>query len=634
MISHYTELTWILGGVLIGHKFYLPFMAAEPNCFELDISTWTWKRHPIKIKGNIEIKAFITTAVAIGPLIYLFGGREVQSFTLANKLYVLDSRDFTLRLIDDAAGSPPRPRHEHSVDVLYDRYVAIFGGLCYHSVGENDLFLYDTVENTWLEPHVIGRTPHIRFGHASAVINNFIYIYGGCQIENDCNRIYDDLYKFDFTKSTWYKFEHPEMFDVRRHATKNRHNSEDMEVDSGSPYSIESDFLIPTTGHYPRDRFQCAMISIGNKLVIFGGHTLRQDDEDNNELFDYSIDQTDIFDPEWCHWTSLDATSEAGSIFPADMSYSVIPTDSAHIQDGFEVFVVGQHKIFEGQSSQFEGFSSASTTSMSGSGDRNKSQSDSYFSVPVDSHKKLHPSGTMATPQAMLNVDGQAEQFPILANSPGRLVKSPAGMNENQSSNCPREAEVPDDDNHDVHENGNWVNQRHEPPEEPPIDMSKTNRNDNINPSRKDKPAEGKTNQETAEPDDSSISNEVKEIFRHEVDLAERHKEPGARTDDNKATQASTTLHSAPMKPRETSASANPTMRLNEADMMISKEGSSDSQKASTDSAGSNMAGSFRGPKSSESTTSEGWYGKDTRKYTLESFCMLLKLNIRVPNNN
>jgi hypothetical protein len=115
-------------------------MAAEPNCFELDISTWTWKRHHIGIKGNVEIKAFVTTAVAIGPLIYLFGGREVQSFTLANTLYVLDSRDFTLRLIDDAGGSPPRPRHEHSVDVLYDRYVAIFGGLCYHSVGTRTYF--------------------------------------------------------------------------------------------------------------------------------------------------------------------------------------------------------------------------------------------------------------------------------------------------------------------------------------------------------------------------------------------------------------------------------------------------------------------------------------------------------------
>ncbi|KAJ2958727.1 hypothetical protein NQZ79_g5763 [Umbelopsis isabellina] len=634
------------GGVLIGHKFYLPFMAAEPNCFELDISTWTWKRHPINIKSNVEIKAFVTTAVAIGPLIYLFGGREVQSFTLANKLYVLDTRDFSLKLIDDAGGVPPRPRHEHSVDVLYDRYVAIFGGLCYHSVGENDLFLYDTVENTWLEPHVIGRTPHIRFGHASAVINNYIYIYGGCQIENDCNRIYDDLYKFDFTKSTWYKYEHPEMFDVRRHATKHRHNSEDMDVDSGSPYSMESDFLIPTTGHYPRDRFQCAMISIGNKLVLFGGHTLRQDDEDNNELFDYSIDQTDIFDPEWCHWTSLDATSEAGTIFPADMSYGVIPTDSTHIQSGFEVFVVGQHKIFEGQSSQFEAFSSASTTSISGSGERSKSQSDSYFAVPVDPMKKMHPSGTMATPQAMLNVDGQAEQFPILASSPGRLVKSPAGLNENQSDatngglsylngkeDVSTGLEDSDDEIPEHHENKG--NQRHEPLEEPPIDMAPTNRNDEINPSSKYRPAdEGESNHDTVNPDDSSISNEVKEIFKHEVDLAERHKEPGSRTDDSKAAQAATTLHSARMKPKETAASANNSLHLNDADMTVSKDESFESQKASSGSAGSNMTGSFRGPNSSDSTTSEGWYGKDTRKYTLESFCMLLKLNIRAPNDN
>jgi len=110
-------------------------MAAEPNCFELDITNWTWKRHPIRVQGGIDIKAFVTTAVAVGPLIYMFGGREVQSFTLANSLYVLDTRNFGLTLIDNASGTPPRPRHEHSVDVLNDRYVAIFGGLCYHSVG-------------------------------------------------------------------------------------------------------------------------------------------------------------------------------------------------------------------------------------------------------------------------------------------------------------------------------------------------------------------------------------------------------------------------------------------------------------------------------------------------------------------
>jgi hypothetical protein len=131
----------ILGGVLIGRKFYLPFMAAEPNCFELDISNWTWKRHPISIQGHVEIKAFVTTAVSIGPWIYMFGGREVQSFTLSNALYALDTRNFQLKLIDDASGTPPRPRHEHSVDVLHDRYVAIFGGLCYHSVG---WFLFHT----------------------------------------------------------------------------------------------------------------------------------------------------------------------------------------------------------------------------------------------------------------------------------------------------------------------------------------------------------------------------------------------------------------------------------------------------------------------------------------------------------
>ncbi|KAI9286605.1 hypothetical protein BC943DRAFT_226443 [Umbelopsis sp. AD052] len=583
-------------------------MAAEPNCFELDIKNWEWKRHAISMQGNAEIKAFVTTAVAIGPLIYMFGGREVQSFTLSNTLYVLDTRNFQLRLIDDASGTPPRPRHEHSVDVIYDRYVAIFGGLCYHSVGENDMFLYDTVQNEWLEPHVIGRTPHIRFGHASTVIDNCIYVFGGCQIENECNRIYDDLYKFDFNKSTWHKFEHPEMFDVRRHASKQRDN-EAMDVDPGSPIStspsVGTDYLIPTTGTYPRDRFQCAMIALGNKLVIFGGHTLRQDDEDNNELFDYSINQVDIFDPEWNHWTSLDATSEAGPVYPADMSYGLYPTEIAPNGSASKVFVVGQQKLFDGPNGHVEVLSSGSNVSIHEHSDTPLPES--YFSVPVNPMNYMHTSGTLATPQALMNVDGQAEQMPILSDA-GRLVNSPANLRPDERPTTTQQ-KPKDKDTHVKRSN-------------PPIDLSATNRNDEINPSRRFRSKDEGEQDSEVTPDHDSLSKQVKEMFKHEVDLAYQDKNHVQAVNPEKQKSPSD-IESAPVASSLHIPSATTRRDAND------HHSSNEEHRTSSGSVHSQRTGSGGlAPASGDSTASDGWYGKDTRKYSLESFCMLLLLNI------
>lgn len=450
------------------------------------------------------------------------------------------------------------------------------------------------------------------------MIDNCIYIFGGCQIENECNRIYDDLYKFNFAKSTWYKYEHPEMFDVRRHASKKREEAEEMDVDPESPIStslsMDTDYLIPTTGHYPRDRFQCAMIAISNKLVIFGGHTLRQDDDDNNELFDYSISQIDIFDPEWCHWTSLESTSEAGPIYPADMSYGLFPSDISLTKGGYKVFVVGQHKIFDGHSSQLDPLSSTSTGSLTGRSEKSKVQGDSYFSVPVDPLSNMHASGALATPHALLNVDGQSEQLPILSE-PSRWVKSPGNL---------RPEEEPDLGTHPALQDDTAIKR-----DNPPIDTSATNRNDAINPSRKLRSKDKAAADTDIRPsDDTPLTNDVKDMFRQEVDLAKEQQSP-----NDKTIRISTNLDSAPAaKPNSASSSASalyPSRALHSG-RRDGEDHSSDSQRGSSGSGNSNLTGSALGPTSNDSTTSEGWYGKDTRKYSLESFCMLLSLNSNV----
>jgi hypothetical protein len=123
-------------GVAIGSKFYMPFMSNSSRCYIFDLETEKWEMQKLQLVGIDEIQPQITCAVAIDRKIYLVGGRYLKSYTLSNGMLEIDIDALTVRVINDASGTPPRPRHEHSVDILDNRYLVIFGGLCYNSVGE------------------------------------------------------------------------------------------------------------------------------------------------------------------------------------------------------------------------------------------------------------------------------------------------------------------------------------------------------------------------------------------------------------------------------------------------------------------------------------------------------------------
>ncbi|RUP48027.1 hypothetical protein BC936DRAFT_145055 [Jimgerdemannia flammicorona] len=335
------------GGVLIGARFYLPFMTTRPTCYVLDLVTSRWDCYNIEVENDPTYQPFVTSAVAIHGIIYMFGGRQLQTYQLSNALYTLNITSWKLRKVQDAGGSVPRPRHEHSVDVVHNRYLAIFGGLCHHSVGENDLFLYDAQHNMWLEPSITGRVPHVRFGHSSTVIGSDLYIFGGSQIENDVNVVYDDLHRLDCGSWVWHKYDPPEAYRYRRMSPPSEFL--DPDVDIGSPIEpMRVQCLIPTTGQQPRERFQSGMCAVRNKLIIFGGHTIISDSDDNAEPFDYSLRALDVFCTVRNHWTKVRGrVHRTDAVCPQDMCFGVaegIPL-SLPSQRGHCIIVVGQQKV-------------------------------------------------------------------------------------------------------------------------------------------------------------------------------------------------------------------------------------------------------------------------------------------------
>ncbi|KAI8636180.1 hypothetical protein BD408DRAFT_356139 [Parasitella parasitica] len=358
----------------------MPFINESPFCYTYDLNSNVWIMQKLHLMEQIQPQ--ITCAAAIGTKIYLVCGRLLNSYTLSNALMEVDTNDLSARFLKDTLGAPPRPRHEHSVDAVGDRYLVVFGGLCYNSVGENDVFVYDTFDNRWFVPPIAGHLPHLRFGHASTVIGNDLYIHGGAQLDNDGSYIvYDDLYRLDCEKWVWYKYEHPEVERYLRYQAP--------VVADGIP---QRNHLIATNGDSPYDRFQAYMCSYGNKLIIFGGHSIREDDDDNEILCSYPLDELCVFNTKRQQWTVMRAATihngmvygsnakealdgdEDDPITVSDMSAAMIPLP----RGGIRIYIIAGRKAAEVQRSHARcnigSFSSRLSTSSTSNGSVNSAE--------------------------------------------------------------------------------------------------------------------------------------------------------------------------------------------------------------------------------------------------------------------
>ncbi|KAI8886376.1 galactose oxidase [Backusella circina FSU 941] len=345
----------------------MPLISDSPFCYVFDLENESWTMKPLKLVGISKINPQVTSAVAVGKKIYLVGGRYLKSYTLSNGMIEIDTDAFEIRIINDYTGTPPRARHEHSVDVINDRYLIVFGGLCYNSVGENDVFVYDIFDNRWFVPPIGGHLPHLRFGHASTTIGYNLYIHGGSQLDNDSSYIvYDDLYKLDCQTWEWYKYEHPEVEKyLRNQGTASQGNS---------PTRTH---IISTTGDSPLDRFQAYMCSYGHKLIIFGGHSIREDENENEILCSYSLDEVSVFSTRRCAWTNIHSidTSGCDSLTVSDMSAALQPFKSS----GLSIY------IFAGKKEAEMTRSASSWTDHSQSGSNKQFSSNSNSSSSYDS---------------------------------------------------------------------------------------------------------------------------------------------------------------------------------------------------------------------------------------------------------
>lgn len=233
--------------------------------------------------------------------------------------------------------------------------------------------------------------PHLRFGHATAVIGNNLFIHGGAQLESDSNyTIYDDLYKLDCKTWVWYKYEHPEVEKYLRNQI----------LTPGQ--STQRSHLISTTGDSPYDRFQAYMCSFGNKLIVFGGHSIREDEYENELLCSYPIDEICVFNTKRRAWTTINAinvprnpsyddSEEEESITVSDMSVATTLMGSRgiriHIFAGRKAAEVPRSNLHDRSSIDSSIKSKSQSSSSNGSGysaaQDSSFQRSNVYSLPI-----------------------------------------------------------------------------------------------------------------------------------------------------------------------------------------------------------------------------------------------------------
>jgi hypothetical protein len=135
-ISHIDiPITYYRHGVWLNDIFYLLIFRKEnPICWLLDLSIKPikWSQKPLIIESSSEhhyepIKFY--AAAAIKNFIYIFGGENIDKGITTNIFYELNICTFTLRVIENNENSTPIPRMMHTLDVIDNHRLAMFGGL-------------------------------------------------------------------------------------------------------------------------------------------------------------------------------------------------------------------------------------------------------------------------------------------------------------------------------------------------------------------------------------------------------------------------------------------------------------------------------------------------------------------------
>ncbi|KAH7914794.1 hypothetical protein BJ138DRAFT_1143277 [Hygrophoropsis aurantiaca] len=174
----------------------------DDGLYLLNLVSREWTR--VNTYGPSPAGRYGHAVTMIGTKFFVFGGQVDGEFL--NDLWAFDLSSLRTQaaweLCEPAGSEKPAHRTGHAVVACGDRLI-VFGGTDgqYHY---NDTWAYDINTRKWSELQCIGFIPSPREGHAAAVVDDVIYVFGGRGVDG---KDLGDLAAFKMSNQRWYMFQ-------------------------------------------------------------------------------------------------------------------------------------------------------------------------------------------------------------------------------------------------------------------------------------------------------------------------------------------------------------------------------------------------------------------------------------------
>ncbi|TFK77279.1 hypothetical protein BDN72DRAFT_953734 [Pluteus cervinus] len=174
----------------------------DDGLYLLNLVSREWTR--VSVYGPAPAGRYGHAVAMMGSKFFVFGGQNDGEFL--NDLWVFDLNSLRTRAAWELyePTSPEKPAHRTGhICVAHADRIIIFGGTDgqYHY---NDTWAFDLQTRKWSELQCIGFIPSPREGHAGAVVDDVIYVFGGRGVDGkDLN----DLAAFKISNQRWYMFQ-------------------------------------------------------------------------------------------------------------------------------------------------------------------------------------------------------------------------------------------------------------------------------------------------------------------------------------------------------------------------------------------------------------------------------------------